>query len=216
MTTQDLITFKPKISQLITDLETVEMLREENIDCLLRYFRKGAMTIRELTDEFKKEGQIKSESSVYRYVQKMIQAKVAAKAGKRITSINEEEIRSETLYSRTARVFLIVDTFENIDKILGETSEQILQLIRKLLQLNYENKTINTKNFEKLLNQLIVLRFGTLSDLLDKADESTLELFNNLEFTTIQNILELVGWLSIIEKSEFQKLFNESFNSKRN
>ena len=211
MTIRDLVTYEPKITQLVTDLETIETLREDNIDCLLRYFRKGPMTIRELVDEFKNEGMIKSESSVYRYVQKMIQTKVAVKAGKRITSINEDEIRSETLYSRTAKVFLIVDTFKKVEPALEKIDEQIFILTKKLLLLNYKDKKINDKKLAEFMEEIVALRYENLSNLIDDADESVLELFKDLEFPIIQYILEFVSWLSIIDKPEFHDLFNASF-----
>ena len=172
------------------------------------------MTIRELVKEYKKEGYTKSESSVYRYVQKMIQNKVAAKAGKRVTSINEEEIRSETLYTRTARVFLITNRLSKLEKY-RETSHQSIKLTRFLLEHNFKDRESTDKDFEEFADKLIELRFKTLSELIESADESILELFNDLEFTSIQDIMEAVSWISIIDKPEFRESFNKTFKLKK-
>ncbi|NHJ05968.1 MAG: hypothetical protein EAX90_14165 [Candidatus Heimdallarchaeota archaeon] len=210
MKSQDLITYKTKITQVLSEIETIKVLSDDNIDCLLRYFRKGPMTIGELVKEFKKEGQIKSESTVYRYVQKMIQNKMVAKAGKRITSINEEEIRSETLYSRTAKIFLITDKLGISDDI-DELDKKSCKITRLLLEHYFKDRKSTDKNFLEFLNNLMVIRYENLSKLIESTDESILELFNDLEFTTIQAIMETVSWLSIIDKPEFREEFNKAF-----
>jgi len=211
---QDLVTYKTKITQVISEIETIKALSDDNIDCLLRYFRKGPMTIGELVKEFKKEGQIKSESTVYRYVQKMIQSKIAAKAGKRITSINEEEIRSETLYSRTAKIFLITDKLGILDG-MDELVIKYSKLTRLLLEHNFKDRKSTDKNFLEFINNLMVIRFENLSNIIESADESILELFNDLEFASVQSIMETVSWLSIIDKPEFREEFNKAFKLKK-
>ena len=105
METQDLITFKPQIIKLL-DPKTFQIFNDENYTAVLSFLRvKSSMTIPDLVEAFKEQGIEKSESTVYRYLQKLIDKNMVTKSGKRITSIKPDEIRSETLYSRTARVF---------------------------------------------------------------------------------------------------------------
>ena len=140
MESQDVVTYRQKVIRVITDEETGNNFQDENLMLVLKFLRKGPMTIQDLEAAFRTAGYEKSEKTIYRYLHKLVQAGLVAKAGKRITSIQEDNLTSQTLYSRSAKVF-----FENYSKEEKEKPEvrkgkQIHDVGRLLLSQLFNNK----------------------------------------------------------------------------
>ncbi|MCK5047367.1 MAG: hypothetical protein KAS22_12350, partial [Candidatus Heimdallarchaeota archaeon] len=74
MSSQDVITYKPAKLIFIKDEKKNQLFHDENLNYVLKFLRKGAMTIHDLSDSFKQIDDEKSDKSIYRYLHKLIQA----------------------------------------------------------------------------------------------------------------------------------------------
>ena len=104
---KDAITYEPKFVEIIKEKERIDLLKDENILLLLKIlrFNKNPMTIEDLETGFREKGNQKSIKTIYRYLSKLENANLITHAGKRVLSVNNK-IRTQTLYTRTARIFL--------------------------------------------------------------------------------------------------------------
>ena len=103
---QDVVTYKQKTVITLTEEQVNLMYSDENLSYIIKFLRSGPRTVKELEKDFTKKGIKKSDKSIYRYLKNLIEVGMVAKAGKRITSKGAGELQSETIYIRTARMFL--------------------------------------------------------------------------------------------------------------
>ena len=216
---QDLITFKPQIIKML-DSKTFQLFTDENFTAVLGFLRiEKSMTIPDLVSAFSKNGLEKSESTVYRYIQKLIKKGLVTKSGKRITSVNPEEIRSETLYSRTARVFVdkssITDDLDEEKESEIDQSCKICDLSAALLAQLFPDKKLDTECFSKIITKIEQSRIKLFTDLVENAEKEVLDEFDDISFEHVKEIINLTGWVAAMKTFNFDKEIDECTNSKK-
>ncbi len=207
--TQNVVTFKQKPVIIIRDKETLELFKDENLVYVLKFLRNEPMTIDDLVTAFQKIGIEKSDKSVYRYLHKLINAKLVAKAGKRITSKTSDSLTSETIYTRSAIAFITVIPVENrIAK--QEKASPLWDAARSLLNEHF-GKTAKEADFIKFANELDDERDQLFIELFENASEETLEKVARLDYNGINFLLQVVGWLALIPKRNLTKELDDLF-----
>jgi len=210
MESQDVITFRQIPVKIINDADTLEFFKDPNLKLVVAFLKRGPMTITDLERLFKKKGNEKSDKSIYRYLHKLIQAKIVAKAGKRVTSTDEENLASETLYTRTAKAFItVMPVDESRDCGLGAECP-VWEASRLLLSQIFGNEG-DKKKFAEFANWLDKEKDKMAIDLFENADEETLEKVANLDWEGINYVLQFVGWFAIISQQDIKSKLNEIF-----
>ncbi len=210
MSSQDVITYKPAKLIFIKDEKQNSLFHDENLNYVLSFLRKGAMTIHDLGDAFKQIEEEKSDKSIYRYLHKLIQAKLVAKAGKRITTKNESDLISETLYMRTSNAFILKVPLASKEK--EDFHSPIFDSMFLLLKQQYGNKKVGKKAFKKFFDKIDHERDQYIMDLYEKADEETLNKLGDLEGKSILFALDYASWMAILLKydikAELEKIYS--------
>lgn len=173
---RDVLTYKPVLIKIIRDEETVKILKDANYYLLIKILRKGPMTVRELTEAYGKEA-IKSESyepksdkTIYRYLKTLEKADLVVPAGQRVVI---GKTATETLFSRTARVFDVHGKKPAWWK--SEKGEQSARLIGILLGRLYNNRKPSIKCIHELIIQFETAKEAEIKKILATADEEILE-----------------------------------------
>jgi hypothetical protein len=166
------------------------------------------MTIHDLNNAFKQYAEEKSDKTIYRYLHKLIQAKLVAKAGKRITTKNESDLTSETLYMRTADAYILKIPLARKEK--EEFHSPIFDAMYLLFKKKFGKKGDN-KEFNKFFNKIDNERDQYIMDLYEQADKETMKALESLEGKNILFALEYASWLAILLKydlkEEFEKIY---------
>jgi hypothetical protein len=208
--TQNVVTFKQKPVIIIRDKEILDLFKDENLVYVLKFLKKAPMTIGDLVDTFQKVGVEKSDKSVYRYLHKLIKAKLVAKAGKRITSKTSSSLTSETIYTRSAIAFITVIPVE--DRVTkAEESNPVWDATRLLLGEHF-GKTASEKAFTIFANKLDEEKDQLVIDLFENASDETLERVAQLDYAGVNFLLQFLSWLAIIPKRDITKELEEIFD----
>jgi len=209
--TKEIITIKQKPFIIINDSRIIDLLEDENYLKLLNFLKKGSMSVEDLEKSFENIDEKKSNKSIYRYLNKLIENKLVTKAGKRICSKSEHDLTTETIYMRTAIVFIKSSIF--IGKKYNENSkDQIWDAIHSLL-VDQLGENISQNDFTNLLNEIDTKKQNLAIRLLESANELTLEKIAQLDFASIEYGLYFLDWLLLNTKynvkKEFEKLLKD-------
>lgn len=200
---KDVITFKQKPVLIIRDEETLEVFSDENLSLVLKFLIKGPLSIEDLEKNFKRYGEEKSDKSIYRYLNKLIEKKLVAKAGKRITSKNADDLTSETIYSRTAIAFITVAPVDkHVDAKEGEYGE--VWIATKLLLEEFFGKKADSNEFLEFATKLDEEKDDLVIKLFENASDETLERVAKLNYMGVNFVLQFVGWLASISQSDLR------------
>jgi len=210
MESQDVITFRQIPVKIINDEKTLSFFMDPNLKSVVSFLKKGPMTISDLERLFKEKGNEKSDKSIYRYLHKLIQAKIVAKAGKRVTSTDEENLASETLYTRSAKAFITVQPVDE-SRDCGLGAECPVWEATRLLLSQLLGNTGDKAKFAEFANRLDKEKDKLAIQLFENADEETLEKIANLDWQGINYVLQFVGWFALIAeqdvKADIEKIF---------
>lgn len=200
MVSQEVITYKQVPVKMISDIETLELFQDENLMYVVKFLRNGPMSISDLEKAFKDIGEEKSDKTIYRYLHKLIKAKLVAKAGKRVSSLKEDDLISETIYLRTAKAFITVNPVDTRECTDGPECP-VWEVSRLLIGQIY-GKEGDPKKFSKVVNEFDRIKDEMVINLFKKADEETLDKIAALDWGGINHILQFVGWLALSTKKD--------------
>ncbi|TET30731.1 MAG: hypothetical protein E3J70_03855 [Candidatus Heimdallarchaeota archaeon] len=204
MESQDVITYTQKIVKVIDDEKTAKVIQDENLFPVLKYLQKGPMTIMDLVSIFKKSGEEKSDKTIYRYLHTLIKVKLVAKAGKRIISITEDELKSETLYMRTAKAFIFPEALKH-DKDMEKGFCPVFDATRLLLKPVLDGKTLDSDCFQKFLFKIDQERDDLLVELFKNIEDSSIQEINELNWRELDYCLNYSSWAAIAAKLNLKK-----------
>ena len=204
MESQDVVTYKQKVIRVITEEEIGKIFQDENLLLVLKFLRKGPMTIGDIEKAFKKIRMIKSEKTIYRYLYKLVQAGLVVKAGKRVTSSEDDSLSTQTLYSRTAKVFF--ENYSKEEKAISEVkrNKNLHNVGRLLIGQLFDNKG-SQECFHDLAQKINDLRRALTIELFENASEEALELITDLDWKGINYLFEYVGWIAVSQKIDLNK-----------
>ena len=205
MDSQDVITYTQEIVKVIDDDKTAKVIQDENLFPVLKYLQKGPMTINDLVEIFKKMGDEKSDKTIYRYLHTLIKAKLVAKAGKRIISITEDELKSETLYMRTAKAFIFPEALKHDPNVAEEGFCPVFDAARVLLKPVVDGKTLDSECFQKFLFKIDQQRDDILIELFKNLDDETIRQINELKWRELEYCLSYSAWAALATVLDLKK-----------
>ena len=205
MESQDVITYTQQIVKVIDDEKTAKVIQDENLFPVLKYLQKGPMTIMDLVSIFKKSGEEKSDKTIYRYLHTLIKVKLVAKAGKRIISITEDELKSETLYMRTAKAFIFPEALKHDPEFYEKGFCPVFDASRLLLKPVLDGKTLDSDCFQKLLFKIDQERDDLLVELFKNIEDSSIQEINELNWRELDYCLNYTSWAAIAPKLDLKK-----------
>lgn len=200
MASQDVITFRQEKMIFIVNDKQKKLFEDENLNLVLKFLRKGPMTISDLIIAFKKHSEKKSDKSIYRYLQQLIKAKLVAKAGKRISTQDENDLVSETLFMRTAKAFILKQPL-----VETESKSSFFEAMFLFLRHLYENKSGNLNKFKDFIKRIDDDRNQYTYDLFTNADEETNAKIDVLDGSNIFYSIDYAAWLAIMLNYDLKK-----------
>ncbi|HUU78510.1 MAG TPA: winged helix-turn-helix domain-containing protein [candidate division Zixibacteria bacterium] len=206
---KNIISYKQKMVLKPDDKMMSEVLSDENLMLIITALRKGPMTVDELVKEFEKQNIQKSDKSVYRYLKELIDKKLVARAGKRITSLNEENLQSETIYIRTAKMFLAGGLESKKSKLGADKTAKLFELIYTILNKKYPDQITSIDGVVKLLTSFDSSKDELVTKLFENADADFFTLESELDWSLSQYLIEYVGWLALILEVDVEKEIKE-------
>ena len=195
---RDVLIYKPVLIKIIRDEETHKMLKDPNYYPIIKILRKGPMTTRELEKAYGKEAaaselyEPKSDKTIYRYLKALEKANLVVPAGQRVVI---GKTATETLFSRTARVFVVHG--KKLAWWKSEKGEQSARWIGILLGRLYTHRKPSIECVQKLIVQFETAREAELRKLLATADEEILERITAGEWDEIETTLDYIEDFSL-------------------
>jgi hypothetical protein len=217
---QDIITQKPEAIKIIRDekveiekggktetISVMSIILDPNHFPIIKALRKGPMTVRELKLQYEKtasesdEVEEKSDKSIYRYLKVLEKADLVVPAGQRVVL---GKTATETLFVRTARVFLLHGEKEEKD---DSGAKRIAELLGRI-----QGKKPNIKCLVELMTNWKKTSQKYITQLVEGADEETLELITTGKFEKIDDLLYTIGLLSwILNTPDIHDMISKCF-----
>lgn len=213
MESNDVIDFQPEIIKVVTDEETGKHFEDENLLLVLKLLRKGPMTVEDLVKEFKKQGVEKSDKTIYRYLNKLTQVDLVAKAGKRVLK-KGDDYTTQTLYSRTAKVFFESYSQEEKQKPQYRKPKKLYDVCRLLVGQLYENGQGDSECFNQFAKQIQKERKELIIDLFQNAGDEVYRKITDFDWDSMNFVMEFVGWVALSQKMNFREKLNECYGTK--
>lgn len=196
---QDVLTYEPVLIKFLRDEEAVKMLKDANYYPIIKILRKGPMTVRELEKAYGKEAaksescKPKSEKTIYRYLKALEKADIVVPAGQRVVM---GKTATETLFSRTARVF----DFHGKEPAWwkSEKGEQSARWISILLGRFYNNRELSIECIQNFIIQFETAKEVEFKKLLATADEEILEHITAGEWYEMKETLYYIEHLNLL------------------
>jgi len=195
---QDVLAYKPTLIKIIRNKETAKILKDTCYYPIIKILRKGPMTVRELEEAYSQEA-VKSESykpksdkTIYRYLKTLERADLVVPAGQRVVI---GKTATETLFSRTARVFAVHGKKPAWWK--SEKGEQSARWIGILLGRLYNNQKPSIKCIQELIVQFETAREAELKKILATTDEEILESITAIEWDEMETTLDYIGLFNL-------------------
>ncbi|MFQ5820371.1 MAG: hypothetical protein ACE5I5_10320 [Candidatus Heimdallarchaeota archaeon] len=195
---QDIIIQEPDPLMVSLTGDQISLLKNPRYLNLVKVIHeKGPMTLADMAEEYAilaKDDEAKSESTVYRILNELKQSNIVQEAGKRLI---ERKPLSQTLYSLTTK-YIILDE-EEIDWE-GSDGQRIFQEIVKILQILNPDKSIDDKALFQWQLQFQHQVDTDKQKLINSNNPQILEMLSVWAPTRINNIVEALGWLSVLIK----------------
>ena len=195
---QDIIIQEPDPLLVSLTGDQISLLKNPRYLNLVKVIHeKGPLTLADMAEEYAilaKDDEAKSESTVYRILNELKQNNIVQEAGKRLI---ERKPLSQTLYSLKTK-FIILDE-EEIDWV-GSDGQRIFQEIVKILQILNPDKSIDDKALFQWQLQFQHQVDTDKQKLINSKNPKILEMLSVWAPTRINNIIEALGWLSVLIK----------------
>ncbi|MCG3222411.1 MAG: hypothetical protein H7641_13610 [Candidatus Heimdallarchaeota archaeon] len=218
MKTQDVMdpNFKQKPVLLIKEEEKLLIMSNPNYYPILMSLREGCKTVKEIEEDFtkyilkdlKKQGitdekkikeivdkKKRSDKSLYRYIQHLIDADFVALVGKRVAM---EKSMTEKLFARTARFFFVDSYYE---KMICADSHCI-DSIAQLLEVIYEVPQPSKKNIEQFINLMNESSKKITSLLFNEKSEEFVEMVDSLSLAEVTAVLQTISLIDLVVNSK--------------
>ncbi|NHJ85765.1 MAG: hypothetical protein FK734_09905 [Asgard group archaeon] len=204
---QDAITFRQSVVKVLKDRKITTRFKDPNHYKVLKILRKGPMTISDILSHFENMGEEKSDKSIYRYLNNLIKSKLVAKAGKRIYTKNEQIINTDTLYIRTAKIFIYDDEFTIVQEEIN-SNNPVFANIFKLLADYYGKKTGDINCFQELSKKIIANKNQIIIDFFDNAPEDLFANIADLNWIDLRKFLDYISWMAACAKFDINEEIN--------
>ncbi len=223
MKTQDLIdpNFKQKPVVLIKEEAKMQIMANPIYFPILMSLRDGFKTIKEIEEEYnkfivedlKKQGikdrkkikemvdkKKRSDKSLYRYIQHLIDADFVVLVGKRIAM---EKSMTEKIFARTAKFFFVDSYYE---KMIC-ANQGCIDSLSQLLGLIYDVPPLEKTNLKQFTNLMKECSKKITSILFTKKSEEFVQIVENLSLSEITAVLQTLSIIDLVNNpKDFKKL----------
>jgi len=199
MAFRDIITNQQKVVQVFTDDEVEELLTEKNHRQVLHFLFKGPLTVEELEIAFEKSGNEKSDKSIYRYLGKLKKVGLVIEAGKRIFTDQDNQIKTQTLFARVAKIiFAPVRFYEQQEGIERRSLELVNEILKERMGLR---GSADLKCLKSKMDIIYKRRNKTMKEFFENVDsDKILNLIQDFEIHELYPILDFTGWILLFEQ----------------
>ena len=217
---QDAITYSQPLMKEIMDDEIIKLFKDKNLSSVLGFLRthKDPMTMRELEESFRKIGEEKSNKTIYRYLKKLEEASLVVQAGKRVFTTNKKKLKTQTLYTRAAKIFFPIVKAEESETISEEERHQKEKMIKAIGISIGNHMNTQLKSIDCLKRFLKKFKYEGSSlprKILQNAKDEITDLLMDLDWKYIESTVDTISLLAILhEKTEWQKELANCFMSK--
>ena len=213
---QDVITFKPERIKILRDSKVLKTLYDMNHYPIISVLRKGPMTVKEIEDAYAKEAhkneelEAKSDKTIYRYLKVLEKANLVVPAGQRVVL---GKTATETLFSRTAEVFLAHDTEK--DHWQTEKGKTMAKTLAIMLAKSFGNRKPNLACVQKFMGEYDKESMELITSMIETADDELLDEFTSVEWKAKNKVLMYLGFLTVVLNkpellAKLQKCFKET------
>jgi Fe2+ or Zn2+ uptake regulation protein len=202
---QDAVAYSQKLMKEITDEGTIQLFKDKNLSRVIEFLRthKGAMTVPELEESFKKINEEKSDKTIYRYLKKLEDAGLVIQAGKRVFA-SETKVKTQTLYMRSAKVFYIVKPEDEEEACPEEKKLTEALGISIGKKMNLKLKSVEC--LEKFLKRFKVQYSSYPREIIKNAEDEITHLLEDLDFEYSKSLIEMISLLALLnDRIEWQK-----------
>jgi hypothetical protein len=196
---EDVILYDQDPVKFIRDKETLDVFKDENLKYVLKFLQKGPMSIADLEDAFANLGKKfeRSDKSIYRYLKELINKKLVVKGGKRVKK-DADEMKTETIFMRTAIAFITVTPIDDRD-CKGDELCPVWEGVRLLLEEQHKKK-IDAKKFAVFANKIDQKMDDLVIEIFENANKETLKNIAKLDYMGVNYVLQFTGWLALLSK----------------
>jgi hypothetical protein len=229
MKTQDVLDpdFKQKPVVIIKDEKKLQLMSNPNYYPILASLREGFKTVKEIEEDFiklikkdlKKQGltdekkikevlekKKRSDKSLYRYIQHLIDADFVALVGKRVAM---EKSLTEKLFARTARFFFVESYYEKL--ICADQS--CIESLSRLLGVIYDVPPIDENVIKKFTSAMMKSSKEITSILFNKKSEEFVQMVDKLALDEVTAVLQTLSIINLITNSEDHSKLIESLKT---
>ncbi|NPD89303.1 MAG: hypothetical protein HGN29_11305 [Asgard group archaeon] len=186
--------YYPILMSLREGYKTVKEIEEDFTKYILKDLKKQGITdekkIKEIVDKKKR-----SDKSLYRYVQHLIDADFVALVGKRVTM---EKSMTEKLFARTAK-FFFVDSYYN--KTICD-NQNCIESLSQLLGLVFETSKPDNAEIEKFVSLMKQSSKTITSILFKEKSEEFVQMVENLSLDEIGAVLQTLSMIDLVVNAE--------------
>ncbi|MHA2202897.1 MAG: hypothetical protein ACW991_04345 [Candidatus Hodarchaeales archaeon] len=207
-TPQDAISFKQKFVKVLRGKET-EVWNDEKLVHLIKILQNGPMTLDEISAEYRLKAEKKSDITLYRYLNKLEKLKLVIPGGKRVSMNEKNQLKSQTLYVRTAKLFFKGD-YPNLSK--NDKSDVIVRATGLILGQMIKNKKASEDSILNLIEEIENRRINLIEELVKTAGDQLLELLADVDWKDINVLINRVGWLALILEEIWNNKISECYH----
>lgn len=174
-------------------MKIISILRSPNYYPIVKVLRKGPMTVRDLEKAYQEEAEKteshepKSDKTIYRYLKTLEKAGLVTHAGQRM---NIGKTVTETLFSRTAKVFLTLDEEPNWWK--SKAGKDVAGRIGKILAYLLNSPEPPISEIQNLLVQYQHTKESEQERLMTNAPEEILKLITVGDINQLNKVNDFV------------------------
>ena len=230
MKTQDVpnSSFKQEPIILIKEDSKMEIMSNPIYYPILASLREGPKTVKEIERDsepyFKKEAKKmgirdekdiedyvakrkRSDKSLYRYIQHLIELNFVTLWGKRV---NMKNPMTEKLFARTAKFFFVEDYY---DKIVCE-DPNCIESMSKILSLLYNIPKPDEKYLEKFTNVMKKSFQDVTNKLFNDKPEEFVKTLDKLSVSEVKDVIQTLGIINLVKNADKYSKLLESLEKK--
>lgn len=214
---EDATPYPQLLMKEITDKETLKLFKDKNLSSVIEFLRthKGPMTLRELKESFMKIGKEKSDKTIYRYLKKLEDADLVVQAGKRVFPTDKKKMKTQTLYTRTAKIFFPVvepEEKETPSEEYQQQEEKMIEAVGISIGKHMNRKVKSTICLKEFLEKFYCEEASLPRKIIQNAKDEITDLLMDLDWKFIESTVKTISLLTILnDKTDWQEELDKCF-----
>jgi hypothetical protein len=186
--------YYPILASLREGPKTVKEIEEDSVRLLKQEAKKMGLTDeKDIKDYISKRK--RSDKSLYRYIQHLIELNYVALWGKRVAM---DKPMTEKLFARTAKFFFVEDYYENM--ICEDPN--CIESMSKILGLIYDIPNPDEKQLEKFTSAMKKSFKDVTNTLFREKPDEFVKNLENLSLSEVTDVIQTVGIINLVKNSE--------------